>query len=36
MGFSLAPAIVTGSNSGVKPSLEILGCVLRYEVGRSI
>jgi hypothetical protein len=36
MGFSLAPAIVAGSNSTAKPTLELLGCVLRYEVGRSI
>jgi hypothetical protein len=35
-GFSLAPAIVTGSNSGVKPSFELIGCVLRYERGRSL
>lgn len=36
LGFSVAPAVVLGSNSTVIPTFEILGCVIRYEIGRSI
>lgn len=35
-GFSIAPALIIGSNSGVRPTFELTGVVMRYEMGRSI
>jgi hypothetical protein len=35
-GFSISVGLIVGSNTADKPTFEIVGTVLRYEVGRSI
>ena len=36
MGFSLSVGMIIGSNRSQQPTFEILGTVMRYEVGRAI
>jgi hypothetical protein len=35
-GFAVAPAMIVGSDSLAKPTFEIQGVIIRYEMGRSI